>query len=262
VAMTELELQLVALREDVAWPPTPDLTTAVQARVALEPRRPQRRSWLRARLARDPRRSWLHGRLAPALAALLVVLVAFGVLLAASPGVRATLRDWLGIGSVRITRVQSLPDISPARQLQLGRRATVAQANAHLGSPIATVRALRAPDAIYLGDSLPARVSQVYAARPGLPPGTAGVGALFDQIQGDATPFIEKFVAGGLPITPVRINGERGYFIGGRHTVNLPDELRPRVAGNTVVWLHDAVTYRLETKLGRAAAVRLAQSVG
>jgi hypothetical protein len=247
--MTELELQLLALREDVAWPTTPDLAAAVQARVAREPRRRERRPWFQRRLV-------------PALVALALVLVAVGALLAASPSVRATLRDWLGIGSVRISRVETLPDISPARQLQLGRRASVAQANAYLGSPIATVRALGAPDAIYLSDTLPARVSLVYAARPGLPPGTAGVGALLDQIQGDATAFIEKFVAGGVPITPVRINGERGYFIGGSHTVNLPDEMRPRVAGNTVVWLHDAVTYRLETKLGRAAAVRLAQSVG
>ena len=248
--MTELELQLVALREDVAWPPTPDLAAAVQARVALEPPRTTRRG-------RPPGR-WL----VPALAVVLVVLVAFGALFAASSGVRATVREWLGIGSVRITRVQTLPDLSPARGLELGRRATAAQAGAHLGSPIATVRALGAPDVIYVDDGPPARVSVVYGARPGLPPGTAGVGALLDEIQGDATAFIEKFVAGGVPITPVRINGERGYFIGGSHTVNLPDELRPRVAGNTVVWLHDAVTYRLETKLGREAAVRLAQSVG
>ena len=48
----------------------------------------------------------------------------------------------------------------------------------------------------------------------------------------------------------------------GPHAVTLPDELRPRIAGNTVVWMHDAVTYRLETKLGRAAAVRLAETVG
>jgi hypothetical protein len=239
--MTELELQLLALRDDVAWPPTPDLAAVVQERVAREPR-PARR------------RSWLHGRLVPAVAALAIVIVALAAVFAASSSVRATVRDWLGIGSVRITRVQTLPDLSPARELQLGRRATVAQANAYLGSPIATVRALGAPDGIYLGDTVPARVSVVYGARPGLPPGTAGVGALLDQI--------EKFVAGGVPITPVRINGERGYFIGGSHTVNLPDELRPRVAGNTVVWLHDAVTYRLETKLGREAAVRLAQSVG
>jgi hypothetical protein len=261
--VTELELQLIALRDEVAWPATPDLAAAVQERVAREPRGAERPRWPRARGAGGrERRSWLQRPLVPALAALLVVLVAFGVLFAASSGVRATVRDWLGIGSVRITRVERLPDLSPARQLLLGRRATVAQANAYLGSPIATVRALGAPDAIYLGDTQPPRVSLVYGARPGLPPGTAGVGALLDQIQGDATVFVEKFVAGGVPITPVRINGERGYFIGGRHAVNLPDELRPRVAGNTVVWLHDAVTYRLETKLGRAAAVRLAQSVG
>jgi hypothetical protein len=249
VGVTELELQLHALRDEVAWPPTPDLAAVVQERVAREPR-PARR------------RSWLHGRLVPAVAALVIVIVALAAVFAASSSVRATVRDWLGIGSVRITRVQTLPDLSPARELQLGRRATVAQANAYLGSPIATVHALGAPDAIYLGDTVPARVSVVYGARAGLPPGTAGVGALLDQIQGDATVFIEKFVAGGVPITPVRVNGERGYFIGGSHTVNLPDELRPRVAGNTVVWLHDAVTYRLETKLGREAAVRLAQSVG
>ena len=130
------------------------------------------------------------------------------------------------------------------------------------GNPIVTVRALGAPDVIYVDDGPPARVSVVYGARPGLPPGTAGVGALLDEIQGDATAFKQKTVAGGVPITPVRVNGERGYFIGGSHTVNLPDELRPRVAGNTVVWLHDAVTYRLETKLEREAAVRLAQIVG
>jgi hypothetical protein len=247
--VTELERQLLALRQDVAWPPTPDLAAAVQARVAREPRRQRRRAWLPARLA-------------PVAVAVLVVLLALGTLLAASPGVRATLRDWLGIGSVRITRVERLPDLAPARKLELGRRASVAAAGQHLGSPIATVRALGAPDAIYLGDGLPTRVSLVYAARPGLPPATAGVGALLDELQGDSTAFIEKFVAGGVPIARVRINGERGFFIGGAHAVNLPDELRPRVAGNTVVWLHDAVTYRLETKLGQDAALRLARSVG
>jgi hypothetical protein len=247
--VTELELQLLALREDVAWPATPDLASAVQARVAREPRRP-------------PRRAWLPPRLAPAAVAVLVVLLALGALLAASPGVRATLRDWLGIGSVRIARVERLPDLAPAQKLELGRRASVAAANRHLGSPIATVRALGAPDAIYLGDGPPARVSVVYGARPGLPPGTAGVGALLDELQGDALGFVVKLVAGNVPITRVSVNGEAGYFIGGQHSVSLPDELRPRLAGNTVVWVHDAVTYRLETKLGREAALRLAHTVG
>jgi hypothetical protein len=249
--VTELERELRALGDDIAWPATPDLAAAVQARVAREPR-PRR----------GPRRAWLPGRLAPVAVAVLVVVIACAALLAASPGVRATIRDWLGIGSVRITRVERLPVTAPVRDLGLGQRASVAQANRHLGSPIATVRALGAPEAIYISDGPPPRVSEVYAPRAGLPPGTGGFGALLDQIQGDATAFMEKFVAAGVPISRVRVNGAPGYFIGGTHAVSLPDELRPRLAGNVVVWLRDAVTYRLETKLGRDAAVRLAQSVG
>jgi hypothetical protein len=64
-----------------------------------------------------------------------------------------------------------------------------------------------------------------------------------------------------VPITPV---GSTASAVLHRQPTrgHLPDELRPRIAGNTVVWLHDAITYRLETKLGRAAAVRLAETVG
>jgi hypothetical protein len=244
-----IERELLALRDEIAWPATPDLAASVSARIAAEPRPRARRAW------------WPTPRLAPALAAVLVVLVAFGILLAASSGVRATLRDWLGIGSVHITRVERLPNVAPGRQLELGRRADVAAANRHLGSPIATVRALGAPDAIYLGDEQPGRVSLVYLARPGLPAGTAGVGALLDQLQGDAMIFVEKLVAGNIPITRVTVNGAPGYFVGGPHTVNLPDPLRPRIAGNTLVWVRDAVTYRLETGLGLDEALSLARSV-
>jgi hypothetical protein len=137
----------------------------------------------------------------------------------------------------------------------------VAAANRHLGSPIATVRALGRPDAIYLGAGVPARVSLVYVARAGLPAGTAGVGGLLDELQGDQLPFVEKMVAGHVPIVRVRVNGAQGYFIAGRHAVLLPDELRPRLAGNTLVWVRDAVTYRLETGLGRRRALALARSV-
>ena len=243
---TELERRLRALGDEIAWPPTPDLATAVEARIAGD--RP-------ARVRRRP-------RLVPALAALLAVLVAFAILLAASPGVRATLRDWLGLGAVHIERVHRLPDLSPARTLQLGRRATVREADRHLGSPIATVRALGAPDVIYVNADQPTRVSLVYAARPGLPPAATGIGALLDEIQGDDTGFVQKFVTVGEAIDKVRVNGERGYFIAGRHAVRLPEELRPRLAGNTLIWLHDAVTYRLETALDRRGALALARTVG
>jgi hypothetical protein len=249
--MPELERELLALGDEIAWPPTPDLAAAVGARIAAEPRRPARRAW-----------PWPWPRLATALAAVLVVLLAFGILFAASPGVRATVRDWLGIGSVRITRVERLPDLAPARELGLGRRATFNSAEAEFGT-ITTVRALGAPDAVYLGEGLPHRVTLVYVARPGLPAGKAGVGALLDEIEGD-TPIIyaEKPVGARVPITHVKVNGDDGYFIGGSHALQLPDELRPRLAGNTLVWMHDAVTYRLETALGLRRALALARSVG
>jgi hypothetical protein len=246
--VTELERELLALGDEIAWPPTPDLAAAVRERIAAEPRE-RARAW------------WPVPRLAPALAAVLAVLIALAVLLAASSGVRATLREWLGIGSVRITRVERLPDLAPARQLGLGRRATVAAANRHLGSPIATVRALGRPDAVYLGAGLPVRVSLVYVARAGLPAGTAGVGALLDELQGDQLAFVEKMVAGRVPIVRVQVNGAHGYFIAGRHAVMLPNELRPRLAGNTLVWVRDAVSYRLETGLGLRRALALARSV-
>jgi hypothetical protein len=105
-------------------------------------------------------------------------------------------------------------------------------------------------------------VSLVYVARSGLPAGKAGVGALLDEIVGD-TPLIyaEKLVGARVPITRVTVNGVDGYFIGGSHALQLPDELRPRLAGNTLVWKRGAVTYRLETALGLRKTLALARSV-
>jgi hypothetical protein len=105
-------------------------------------------------------------------------------------------------------------------------------------------------------------VTLVYVERPGLPAGKAGVGALLDEIEGD-TPiaYAEKLVGARVPITEVKVNGAPGYFIGGAHALQLPDELRPRLAGNTLVWVRDGVTYRLETALGLRRALALARSV-
>jgi hypothetical protein len=248
--VTEIDRELLALRGDIAWPATPDLAAAVQARVAAEPHRAR------------PSRLRLPRRLVPALVVVLVVLLAFGTLLAASPGVRATVRDWLGIGAVAVKRVDRLPDLSPARKLELGRRVTAAQAARHLGHRVATVTALGAPDAIYAGSAIvPADVSLVYVARPGLPPGTARIGALLDEIAGDQLPFIEKLVDARVHIVPVDVNGEKGIFVDGRHALYLPDQLKPRLAGNTLLWVRDGITYRLETGLGVHAALRLARSV-
>jgi hypothetical protein len=266
--MTEhagLEAALSALRDELDWPPTPDLAGVTRARLADGPTgRPRRRL---APALRPP-------RLAPAVAVALAVLVALGAVLAASPDVRATLGRLLGIGAVRIERVDRLPDVAPARQLHLGRRTTLAGAGRAARLPVVTIRALGAPDAVYFtGRVAGGAVSLVYVARAGLPASTAGTGALLTELGGDPISFVKKLLTGPTRLESVAIAGEPGFWIRGRHTIGLldaqgrPVEQRPRLAGNTLVWLRRLpdgrpLTYRLETALDKAGALRLARSVG
>src|SRR3954470_1855926 len=110
--MSDLESRLALLREEVVWPPTPDLATPVAARIAAEPAR-----------RRAPR---VLPALRPATIAVaappppgLVAAFAIAVTLAAAPGVRARIEHWLGIGAVRVERVQRLPAVAPGPDLGL-----------------------------------------------------------------------------------------------------------------------------------------------
>jgi hypothetical protein len=246
--VSDLERRLAVLRDDVAWPPTPDLASAVAARVASEPRR-RRRARPRLRPALRPA--------TVALAALVVALVAAGTL-AAAPGVRARIADWLGIGAVRVERVDRLPDVGPARDLGLGRRTTLAAARRAARVPVPTIGALGAPDAVYVSRPAPAGASLVYLARPGLPAATHGIGALLTMLPGGDVALVKKLLGAGTSVTSVDVDGALGVYISGEpHVVTPPN----RLAGNTLIWVRGDTTYRLETALGRAAALRLARSV-
>jgi hypothetical protein len=245
--MTDFEQRLARLREDVVFPPTPDLAGAVAARIAAEP-------------TRRPRPRWAPARLRPATVALAaaVAVLALAATLAASPGVRARIADWLGIGAVRIERVERLPDTSPAANLGLGQRTTLARAHRVAGVPVPTIRALGAPDAVYLDTALGGgSVALVYVARPGLPRSTSGIGALLTVIRGGEPEVVKKLLDAGPAVTSVDVDGALGVFIEGEHVVVPPQ----RLAGNTLLWVRGDATYRLETALGRAAALRLARSV-
>ena len=91
--MTELERALVALGNELDFPPTPDLLGGVRDRLA--PRR---------------RRSWR-----PLAFALALVVVAFGIAMAVPPA-RSAILDFFHIGSVTVERVETLP---PARERPL-----------------------------------------------------------------------------------------------------------------------------------------------
>jgi hypothetical protein len=243
--VSELEQRLALLRDEVAWPPTPDLASAAAARIASEPPRPRR--------ARGP-------ALRPATVALAAFVVALVVAatLAAAPGVRARIADWLGIGAVRVERVERLPDVGPARDLGLGERTTLAAARRGARVPVPTIGALGAPDAVYVDRRGAGGASLVYLARPGLPAATRGIGALLTILPGGDIALVKKLLGAGTSVTSVDVDGGLGVYISGEpHVVTPPS----RLAGNTLIWVRGDTTYRLETALGRAAALRLARSV-
>ena len=251
--MTDLERRLRQLRDDVAWPPTPDLAGAVAARLAAE-----RAASAGARgRARRPRAAWARRPATVAVAAL-VALVAIAAALAASPGVRARVAEWLGIGAVRIERVERLPDVGPAADLGLGTRTTLAAARRAARVPVPTVGALGAPDAVYI-DRAPGAggVSLVFVARRGLPRSTGGIGALLSVLPDGDVQLIKKLLGAGTLVTSVDVDGAPGVFIAGEHVVVPPQ----RLAGNTLLWVRGGVTYRLESALGREASLRLARTV-
>jgi hypothetical protein len=113
--MTELELRLHELREEIAWPQTP----------AIEP---------------DPRvaparRRWRGQQLAIALAVLLVVLA--GVL-ALSPGARSAFLEVFHIRGATVERVERLPEV-PTTGIPLGQRVSREEAERRVGFPLVDV---------------------------------------------------------------------------------------------------------------------------
>jgi type IV secretory pathway VirB2 component (pilin) len=259
--VTDLERQLALLRDEIAWPPTPDLAGAVAARIAAEPdpaAHDGRRPWA----AVAPRvREWLAGprARAAAIAALVLVAVVAGTL-AAAPGVRARIADWLGIGAVRIERVDRLPDASPSAGLGLGTRTPLGAARRSAGVPVPTITALGPPDAVYVDRRVPGggSASVVYLARPGLPSATRRIGALLTMLPGGDPLIVKKLLGAGTSVQGVDVDGGFGVFVSGDAHLVIPPN---RLAGNILLWVRGDTTYRLETALGRDAALRLARSV-
>ena len=243
--MTELETRLVALRDELAWPATPDLAAGAAARIAAEPDR--RRRW-----AGPPR--W--PRPAPALA---VVLAAVSRPACCSPPPRASAPAWpTGWGSARSVSSASsaCPRSVPPTTSGLGERTTLAAARRD--APVPTVTALGRPDGVYVGETdFGPSVSLVYVARAGPPPSRHGIGALLSVLPGDALALVRKLVDPSVRLRPVRVDGARGLFVEGRHVLVPPR----RLAGSTLVWTTGGATYRLETELALDAALRLARSV-
>jgi hypothetical protein len=221
-----------ALRElDIEWPATPDLATAVTARIAQPV---------------EHRVSW-RARLASVAAALAIVA---GGTLAASPEARSTVLRWLGLKSVEIRREPLRPGLG--RELDLGTPIAL-PAGARVPSALGT------PDAVYrtpLPDGTRA-VSLVYAGPPKV---------LVQTFRATATPFIQKSVASAKDVERLEIDGARAYWITGAHGFAYQSPRGfgyedQRLSDRVLLVERDGLLIRVEGAISRDRAVEIASSM-
>ena len=229
---------------------------------------------------RTPDRPILRPVFRPAWQKAVIAVAAAAVLatgaLAASPGARQAVANFLGLRGIRITIVPSLPPVpSPSlgSGLSLGDPMTLAQAQARVPFRIAvpSTPRLGTPDEVYvLETSSGAEVSLLYRARPGLPAASStGAGLLVSQFQGRLDqPLLEKALGEGAMIRGVTVNGHPGFWIEGqphelffldRNGEPIPQTVR--LAGNVLVWQQGESLLRIESALRLDRALMIARSM-
>jgi hypothetical protein len=238
--VSELERALAGL--EIEYPPTPALASAVRARVSGRP--PRRLAWR------------------PLAIALAVLLLLAGTAVAAVPDWRHSVLDWLGLRSVKIERVETLPPTPAGNVLAIGTRTTLAAAAKQASfTPLAP--AGQPPDEVYFsGDPPGGQVGLVY---------TAGgrVRMVITEFLGQQqSVFIQKALGPGTTASPVTVNGQRGIWIQGEpHVLMYRDRdgqvqgYTPRLATNTLLWRRGELLLRLEAHISKAEALRIASSM-
>jgi hypothetical protein len=158
------------------------------------------------------------------------------------------------------------------RLLSLGERVTLAEARRRIDFPIQlpALPSLAEPDAVYVDDDpIGGRVTAVYPARPGLPEANeSGVGLLITQFRaGFDEQVVVKEAGPGTRVEQLSVNGDPGYWVeGDPHSVVYVDEAGSmfpdtlRLAGNTLLWEHEGITFRLEADITKPQALTIARS--
>jgi hypothetical protein len=284
----ELERVLRQTAPFVAYPEIADLSGLVGRRLRETPPPAVRRRWapwdLR-RVLRPIPRPGFQPALARAAVALVVAIAVFAGTMVFSPGARHAVAGWLGLRGVKITvtpsPTTSSPTVTPSPMptslgsgLDLGKRVTLAQVQGLVPFEITIPAELGPPDEVYLRTGfVEDQVILLYRSRPGLPAAQlTGAGLLFTEFQARVdTEFVEGKILflGATSVDPVTVNGDPGYWIeGAPHEIqyfdpdgtSVPD--RTRLAGNVLLWQHEDVTFRIEADIGKAEAIRIAESAG
>ena len=289
---TELGAALLGLAPAIAWPSTggavgaagaadgaPDLASLVRARIESMPAPGvSRQRWFRSpgwwqSGGRSARRA-----LVLALVGLLAVAAIAGAMGLGLPGLR------LIFGESPATPVPTLapatgepesPSPGPlGRRLGLGELLDVDDPDGLDERAGFDVRMpddpdLGAPDAAWIDDRKGGQVTLVWAAGEDLhATSDRDVGLLLGQFRGTVdSGLFNKLISGGTVVAPVRVGDDRGYWLSGEpHVIfwegpdGFVDDPR-RWVGDVLVWSDGAITYRLETSLGRDEAIRIAESI-
>jgi hypothetical protein len=221
--MAELDRELLALGAQVELPVERDLWPGVRARLEASPRRP---------------------RLRVVTVAAAALAVAVGIAFAVPPARSAILR-FLGLEGVTIVRVETLPPVTAGKAV-VGTPATLDGAARRLGFRT-LLPDLGTPTSFYLD------------------PGNQAVLVLYGKparlrLEETQLGVFVKLVTTQQRVDRVTVNGGPGFWVPGPHVV---DDFfgQPRLSGSSLIWEQGGLTLRLEGRLTRADALRIARSV-
>lgn len=266
MATDELEARLADLASVLAFPPTPDLATAVGSRLRARPVAGASPTGTPRRL--PVRRSVPRSLLLAATVTLLVV----GGALAVRYGLELLSIDFGPLPSVPASP-SAPPPGSTGEGLGLGERLALEQARAAAPFDILQPSNLGAPDAIYVGGAaLRGQVAMVYSPRAGLPASDLlnGAGLLVTQNRGrqDAG-LAHKLLQNSLAtVEAVTVDGAPGAWISGQphffwylSPEGFHIEESRRLVGNTLAWERDGILYRIEGAITLEQALEIAGSM-
>lgn len=265
---SRLESALRDLAGAIDWPTAapaggPDLAMRVRVRLAEQPPRRSRLGW--------PVLPWRRALLL-ALTALLALAAIAGAVGLGLPGLRLILGEPPATPPPSVEPSRTPPPGPLGSALSLGELVTLDEVETLTGLPpqLPSDPAIGPPDAVYVDQSRGNQVASVWAASDALPETREpGIGLIFMRFDGRMdNGLFEKILGQGVTAERVSVDGGAGFWISGRAhfffyrdaTGDIIDDGR-RWVDDALIWSDGTTTYRLETSLGRDAAIKLAESL-
>ncbi len=243
---------LTATAREIEWPKTPDVSGRIAEMLDDHQRVP---SLARTRLSLPRRRRT-------------VLLVVLGVVLLSLAAVAA--KVVIDLGALTIDTFPGLPTALPSAVASgptLGHPATLPDAEREAGFTARVPGALGSPDAVWVDETSDGtRIVLGWTSSETLPTiDDLPWGAVLYEFHGDAALASKVLFSEGSTLDQVEVGGRDAWWITGPHELDLvtgeDTYARYRVMGNVLVWKSGDVVMRLETTLGRAAAISIAESV-